>query len=704
MKPTNNFRLHRVALAVSAIASASAFAQSSPPAPEQSLERITITATKREVLLTDAPLSIQAISAEKLRNEGVVSMSDIVQVVPGTSQTFKAAPGFEVLQVRGISSGAVGDSLVGYYIDEIPFGLPNVQYIPPVNLFDLSRVEVLRGPQGTLYGQSSMGGAIRMITRKPDLQNFGGEVRLGYANVDGGSDGKKVDLVLNVPVQTDTFAVRLSGGTSDEGSYIADGGRSKNDNLRLKGLVQVNQDLSIEGTIWGVKSRQDGYAYGKPASPYVTTIAPNEPHNVDTDVKLGNLTVNYATAIGDLVSSTSYMDHQFKYKFSLPGLRDYALLPGSGGWLSDSTVTTSSRSQEVRLASRPGGAIDWIGGLFLQDSKISSDTTQGWANYAAFNFGPTVWTQGTGDLTSKSYGLFGEISDSYMSGKLVPTLGARAYHDVRTAHDLRDGKVTDATRTFDSVNPRFNLAYKPSTSEMYYMNIAKGFRSGALQGQAAVTAANAAGLPAEPLMPQDSLWSYEGGFKSDISRSVAIEVALYQIDWKDAQINSLLIGANGVTTSVVSGGMDVQGRGIDFGINWAAPVNGLSFQLAGNVNATEYTRVPKGIKAQVGDQISGSPKKSATVAMNYRTTVAGLKVYTNLSYNFRDAQTEMVTGAASDSIRDLRARVGVSGKNWDASLYGQNLTNQQGIAAVLSSLVVNPIQPRKIGVDLSFKF
>ncbi len=111
---------------------------------------MTITATKRTQLLVDVPQTVQAISADKLALEGAVNFSDVIQLVPGASQTFKASPGFEVLQVRGVSSGAVGDSLVGYSIDEIPFGLPNVQYIPPVNLFDLARVEVLRGPQGTL--------------------------------------------------------------------------------------------------------------------------------------------------------------------------------------------------------------------------------------------------------------------------------------------------------------------------------------------------------------------------------------------------------------------------------------------------------------------------------------------------------------------------------------------------------------------------
>lgn len=264
-----------IAATVSATLSLGATALAAPDSPE--LDVITVTATKRQALLTDIPQSIQAITAEKLATEGVVSMSDIVQVVPGASQTFKASPGFEVLQLRGISSGAVGDSLVGYYIDEIPFGLPNVQYIPPVNVFDLERVEVLRGPQGTLYGQSTMGGAIRLITRKPDLDSFSGEVRAGLGHVAGGFDGYKGDLMLNAPLKAGVAGIRLTGGTSEEDGFIEDTGTIRNHNLRLKGLLKASDALSVEATLWGIRSRQVDYAYGQPADPYQSITDPNEP-------------------------------------------------------------------------------------------------------------------------------------------------------------------------------------------------------------------------------------------------------------------------------------------------------------------------------------------------------------------------------------------------------------------------------------------
>jgi outer membrane receptor protein involved in Fe transport len=291
-----------------------------------------------------------------------------------------------------------------------------------------------------------------------------------------------------------------------------------------------------------------------------------------------------------------------------------------------------------------------------------------------------------------------------MDGRLVPTVGLRYYNDKREAIDLRDGVRSKAERSFSSVNPRFNLAYKPADGKLYYLNIAKGFRSGALQSTAAVAAATAAGLPASAIMPQDSLWSYEVGGKWNTDRRIAVEVAVYAIDWKDAQITNLLVGAGGVTTTIISGGNDVRGYGIDFGLTWATPVRGLSAQFATNRNNLEFKKVPRNTIARVDQQIPGSPKQSATLALDYRRPVGALEFSTNVSFNYRGAQNEMTTAKESDSIRDWRLRIGVGSEKWDVSVYGLNLNDQRGVSAILSAAVVNPIQPRKVGIDANFRF
>lgn len=666
------------------------------------LQKVVVTAAKRSQLATDVPISLQAISPDQLKNENINTFAETIQLVPGASQTFKAAPGFEVLQIRGVSSGALGDSLVGYYIDEIPFGLPNTQFLPPINVFDVSRVEVLRGPQGTLYGQSSMGGAIRLLTKRPNLKKFEAAVAAGYSSIDGGFSGRKLDVLLNVPVQENVFAVRLSAGANSEESYVANTGSVKGNNVRLKGLLNVSQDLEIEGTAWAINSNQPAYYYGLPASPYTSPIALNEPRGVDTKVRVGNITVKYDAGFGDIVSATSFLGHQLAYQFSLPGLRD--LFPGAGGWLNTSLLKTQVTTQEIRVASKPESEIGWIGGLFLQDARISQNIRQGWANYASFGLGPSVYTAGNNRLTSESVGVFGEISKEFFDKQLVPTVGVRYYHDNRKSNGITDGTADNASRTFSSFNPRFNLAFKPMKDQLYYINIAKGFRSGAFQDRLSVQAANAAGLEASRLLPQDSLWSYEAGLKWEASKSLAFEAAVYYIDWKDAQITNLLLGANGVTTSIISGGTDVRGRGVDLGLTWATPLKGLALQLSGNVNKTEFQKVAPRTVGILGAQIPGAPKTTGTAALSYKTDIDVFKFSSNLSYSYRDSQKEITTGNSSESIRDLKFRIGIGQKDWDASIYGTNLTNQKGIAAVLSAAVVNAIQPRKFGVDVSYKY
>ncbi|CAN5691142.1 hypothetical protein BH11PSE12_BH11PSE12_19880 [soil metagenome] len=458
----------------------------------------------------------------------------------------------------------------------------------------------------------------------------------------------------------------------------------------------------IDGTFWTIRSRQDDFAYGKPAAPYQVFTDLQQPRGVTTDANISNLTVNYDAGVGDIVSATSYIDHTFHYNFSLPGLTD--LQAGFGPWRSNNEANTKAFTQELRIASKPGQDWHWIAGVFLQDSTIQATQVQGWHNLAAYGLGPNVYTVDDVALTSRSQGLFGEISADLLDGKLVPTLGLRDYHDKRSALDLRDGVSSGVERSFNSLNPRFNLAYKPAADDLYYVNIAKGFRSGALQSSGAVKAAQAVGLQAELLLPQDSLWSYEVGAKWNLARTLSLETALYQIDWKNAQLTNLLVGANGVTTNVISGGSDIRGRGLDVGLSWITPFKGLSLQFSGNLNRSELIRSPQAFTAKPGDQIAGTPKQTAILSATHLSKFNSMDLISNFSYLYRGAQSEATTGLSSDAIRDIRARLTLAQPNWDIGVFADNIANQKGIAAVLSYTIVNPIQPRKVGVDMRYRF
>ena len=188
-------------------------------AQETLIEEIVVTAQKREQAITDVPMSVQALSGDELRENGIDSLPDLVKFVPGASVVSSAAPGYETIILRGIASGTTGDATVGYYIDDVAFGVTNLQIAPPNNMYDLERVEVLRGPQGTLYGQGSMGGSVKLITAQPDTEEFSSRFRLGGRDVDDGDSGYNFDGVVNVPV-SENFAFRISGGVEKAPGWI----------------------------------------------------------------------------------------------------------------------------------------------------------------------------------------------------------------------------------------------------------------------------------------------------------------------------------------------------------------------------------------------------------------------------------------------------------------------------------------------------
>ena len=167
---------------------------------------IVVTAQKRSQNLSDVPAAIQAITGDTLERRGTRSLSQLVDFIPGASIVSKSAPGFETIQIRGISSGTVGDATVGYYIDDVVFSIPNLQLAPPSRLLDLERTEVLRGPQGTLYGKNTTGGAVNLISRAPKLGETSGYLNLGYGNYN------RIDAngAINLPLG-DKLALRVAG-------------------------------------------------------------------------------------------------------------------------------------------------------------------------------------------------------------------------------------------------------------------------------------------------------------------------------------------------------------------------------------------------------------------------------------------------------------------------------------------------------------
>ena len=185
----------------------------------EEIEEIVVTANKRAQNLSDISYSVQALNEDDLRNTGVTSILDLTRVVPGLSATSTFNATSNNLGMRGVRGFVGHDSPVGFYMDESPITMLGYGFVPSLEMFDVERVEVLKGPQGTLYGASSLGGAIKVITNEADASAFGGSVRLSGYNTEDGDDSYSFDAALNVPLIQDVLAVRLVHSRAGSGWF-----------------------------------------------------------------------------------------------------------------------------------------------------------------------------------------------------------------------------------------------------------------------------------------------------------------------------------------------------------------------------------------------------------------------------------------------------------------------------------------------------
>jgi iron complex outermembrane recepter protein len=299
------------------------------------LQEVIVTAEKRSQNLQDVPASVSAISGETLQAMGAESFTDYARSIPGLTFT-DAGAGRQTPAIRGINP-SVGAAAVGYYIDETPIaGIEGVGGIVQPSLVDVSRIEVLRGPQGTLYGSSSIGGTIKLIPNEPNLSRFEGSVNgeaLVTQGANGASPGLRTDLVLNVPILQDLAAVRAAFWYRDVGGFInrtwSNAGElgiatgspvgtvgnlpdEQTWGLRAIALFQPNEQLKISGMIYVERQHFDGFTditggANNPNDQLVQSFISDTPEPQDNNIDLYNLTAKYSFGRFNLISSTSYV-------------------------------------------------------------------------------------------------------------------------------------------------------------------------------------------------------------------------------------------------------------------------------------------------------------------------------------------------------------------------------------------------------------
>jgi len=733
IKPTWLIVLGAVATATAAAQQVSTEVANRPTADDSVLETVIVTATKREEPLKDVPMSVSALGGERLDELQARDFSDYAALVPGLSLN-TAQPGQTRLTLRGQNAGGVG-STVAVYFDESPFGSSTALLNGAVNsgdydTYDMQRIEVLRGPQGTLYGANSEGGLLKFVTNAPQLGKFavGGEV--AWDSIDhGGSDGT-VHGLINMPLG-DKTAVRVSGFYQGVPGYIddpANGEKNLNDGKKYGGraslLFEPSSDFSLRLTAAAQTSKYDGTnsvdidpvtlvpTHGELTQERVV-VEPSEfkyqNYAMDIDWNLGAFRLVSITSYGKLDTDTT------TDATPVFGIYGSLLFGGTPGVPLLGANNLKKFTQEVRLTSQPSERLDWqVGGYYTHEDASLVQHLNATAIPGGAYLGNIILVDlestykevaGFADLTIH----FGPQFDLQLGGRWSKNDQTA---DQNTAYNpafgipvsVDHGNSSESVWTY-SLAPSWHIT--PDT--MAYARLATGYRPGG---------PNALPPNAPPSVPRqyqsDSTTNVELGLRTtQLDGSLSLDVALFHVDWKDIQLLTQVLGFG-----INANGGKAKSQGVEWTFGYV-PVHGLTFQWTGAYTDAKLTSAAPEINADVGDPLPYAPKWTTSLDGQYEwAAFADYKGFVGANWSYVDGrssdfESDSNTPAGQKELPSYDTwglRLGFDNAHYRFSIYGKNLSDARGITnyvaaspnAPYSSVAV--IQPRSFGIAIAAMF
>lgn len=658
------------------------------------LSEIVVTAEKRAQRLIDVPSSITALDSDALSRAGIQTMLDLSYAVPSLTVQ-DTGGGYQRYFIRGIANGNGVTSLVGVYLDEADItNNSNTQL--DIRAGDFERIEVLKGPQGTLYGAGSAGGTIRLITHDPDLGQFGASGDVQAYATRFGAPSEEVSAVVNVPLVNNVLGLRVAGTYDNLGGWINQPAAGLNNinnqdlwDFRTKMLWTPTAESSIKATAELHRNHGGGTDSSSDAN-YNLVLAedPTARTPFRSDFDMYNITASYDFSTVNLLSSSTYVSTDtsgvigLKYAVAQPPAPLFQFLNNPD------TRNSSSFSQEVRASSRGTDAFHWVAGAFFKNQTLDYVTTYQYSGGGgAPGSGVAIDNEG-----SKSTSVF--VDGSYgLTERLEIGAGLRSFHDDRTAYD----GVLYRTGSFHSVDPRLYASYALNKDIHFFANVADGFRSGGFNG--------GYGLPETTFAPE-KIRSYEVGTKmSLLDRRVSVEVSAFFSKYQNIQIFANT--PNGIGT--LQNGGDAHIKGVDWSFDWQATEH-LLLAFSGTVTRSALVSLLPGVQiVQIDDPVDFTTDYTGQLSGTYAFNLTEhCPAFARIDYSRVGPShlTDRAEGGPpilykTDIIHMLDARIGMKRAVWSVDLFATNLLNSNGIqdTAGAFGFGARP-RPRSIGIEL----
>jgi iron complex outermembrane receptor protein len=738
---------------LAAMAAASpAFSQTeTAPVAENDVDEVIVSATRRDEKIQDVPLSITAYSQEELTAKGIVGYEGLAQETPGIVLN-RASANFNNFTARGVATNGYGANLQGtvaIYIDELPIStIGNATNIDP-NLYDVERVEFLRGPQGTLFGSGSLAGALRILTKKPELTEFDASAMVDLGLTDGGSLRQRYSVMGNVPIIKDTLGVRAVLFYRDEEGYIDNLGTGiQNANTlvdwggRINLLWEPTDRLSIKLLGSYELSEPEDSSLINPALGWDKRVS-DRPDRFVGELTTYNATVEYQFDGFHFTSSTTQSNFDQEFRVDLAGTFNGAIAFGLDAYGYMDTFV-----EEARLVSDPGGRFDWVIGGFYLDRRLDVDylyrsredfliargitgltdeyyqkTDTHFISHEKAVFGEFTW-RFTDDFWATAGGRYAQVDSQgfteggYNSNYLVNALffipGPLTITPVAKAQGV---KVEETGPSY-----KFSLSWRPVPTMTTYFTYSTGFRTpvvNAFAGRPSLVD------PTDIIIPfgadSDDLTNYEIGVKGRwFDNKLHANIALYYIDWQNIQVQANRVSDSVQFATNIGGAVS---KGLEMEVVYF-PFEGLTVGFNASFNESEITDLTAQ-EAAISGAVKGwrlaFPRFQGSAYFNYRWQWGD-----NAEGNFSMVYSRVGSYPGSfpntpgrptvpspvfdytETWDNVNATFAVAFDKWTVGAYVENLFDEHNITYVHpEAFVANKYatqRPRTIGVRLSYDF